>query len=184
LSFFEREDWTMYKPGCVCADEAPGVKIIAAIIYGGRRNYYVQCVTSGQRGSAIAQSKLSEAERRAADINPIDLAREREVIDRARAERQREFAAEKESDRARWWIRYDEYLGTKEWAARRTAVLKRDNYVCQACLNRRAVQVHHTTYRHVFHEPLFDLVAVCIECHDRITELDRRGIPKEYREAS
>jgi hypothetical protein len=34
--------------------------------------------------------------------------------------------------------------------------------------------VHHTSYRHWRHEPLFELVGVCTECHTEITWMDRR----------
>lgn len=72
---------------------------------------------------------------------------------------------------------HGDYLRSPEWRAKRDAVLRRDGYMCQACLQNQAVQVHHKTYRHWGNEPLFDLVAVCEICHDEITKMDR-----EYRE--
>jgi 5-methylcytosine-specific restriction endonuclease McrA len=69
--------------------------------------------------------------------------------------------------------KYNEYLKTTEWQERRDEVLKRDNYICQACLNARATQVHHLNYVHWGNEPLFDLVAICNECHEKITKMDR-----------
>jgi hypothetical protein len=77
---------------------------------------------------------------------------------------------EKEADD--WWWRYNDYLKTDKWHKKRIKVLARDK-VCQACLDRPAVQVHHTTYKHVGNEPLFELVGVCVPCHDCITQLDR-----------
>ena len=184
VSFFERDDWAMYKPDCVCADEAPGVRLIAGVLSDGRTNYYVQCLTSGKRGSAVARNKLTDAEREEADRFKVNLEQSREATTRMYAEMARERRETDEQKRVDWWAAYDEYLNSAEWAGRRKAVLERDAYVCQACRQRRAVHVHHTTYRHVFREPLFDLVAVCVRCHDEITAIDREGIPKEYREAS
>lgn len=78
--------------------------------------------------------------------------------------------------RARWQQRENEriaYMQTPKWRAKREAVMRRDNGVCQACLSARASDVHHLTYNHLFDEPLFDLIAVCRPCHDRITAMDR-----------
>jgi len=72
-----------------------------------------------------------------------------------------------------WWTRYNAYLQSPEWKARRWKVLDRDNHTCQACLEHHATQVHHLTYRHAFNEPLFELVSICSTCHDRITRIDR-----------
>lgn len=81
--------------------------------------------------------------------------------------------AERDAKNAQWWRDYNAYLLTDKWAAKRRAVLQRDKGICQACLSRPAKQCHHLTYAHVFDEPLFDLIAVCIPCHDKITKMDR-----------
>jgi hypothetical protein len=72
--------------------------------------------------------------------------------------------AELEQDRAE----YAEYLQTPEWRAKADAVLARANYVCEGCGVRRPTQVHHLTYQNIFEEFLFELVAVCPQCHQRI----------------
>jgi 5-methylcytosine-specific restriction endonuclease McrA len=56
---------------------------------------------------------------------------------------------------------------TLEWRAKSQAVLRRENYVCQGC-GGRATQAHHLTYEHAFNEFLFELVAVCEECHAQL----------------
>lgn len=84
------------------------------------------------------------------------------------------YDQEKEKERNEWFKNeYEPYLNSDLWKRKRLAVLKRDNYLCQACLTLPATQVHHLSYRHVFNEPLFDLVSVCNQCHDKITQLDR-----------
>lgn len=63
---------------------------------------------------------------------------------------------------------YHQYLRTEEWKRKRQAVLVRDHYLCQGCLLRRAVDVHHTTYSHIYRELMFQLVSLCRECHDAV----------------
>jgi 5-methylcytosine-specific restriction endonuclease McrA len=63
---------------------------------------------------------------------------------------------------------YVDYLKSDKWLAKRRAVLERDGGICQACLIRAATQIHHKTYKRVGDEALFDLVAVCAPCHEKI----------------
>lgn len=70
---------------------------------------------------------------------------------------------------------YAQYLESPEWKEKRKLVLKRDRNICQSCLVDDATEVHHLTYKHVFNEPLFDLVAVCKPCHQSITDMDNKS---------
>ena len=82
-----------------------------------------------------------------------------------------------------WWEKYDEYLESDEWKGRRARVLRRAGHTCEACGVATATQVHHLTYEHLFREPLFDLRAVCVPCHEYLTETDRRrrgALPATY----
>ena len=77
---------------------------------------------------------------------------------------------------AEWLAEHDRYLASTAWSARRSAVLQRDKYQCQAQLDRcthKASQVHHLSYRHWRNEPLFDLMSVCWVCHEEITRMER-----------
>ena len=67
---------------------------------------------------------------------------------------------------------YRMYLASKEWKKRRARVMDRDNYLCRIC-GKRATEVHHLTYDRIFDEPLYDLVAICRECHEVITEMKK-----------
>jgi len=78
-----------------------------------------------------------------------------------------------ENRKNQWYKEYQEYLKSSEWKVKRGKVLKRDNYICQGCLEKRATQVHHLSYKHVKNEPLFELVSICKECHDIISKTDR-----------
>ena len=77
---------------------------------------------------------------------------------------------------AEWLAEHARYLASVAWDERRSAVLQRDKYQCQAHLDsctQKAIQVHHLTYRHWRNEPLFDLVSVCWNCHEEITQMER-----------
>jgi len=71
---------------------------------------------------------------------------------------------------------YKDYLRSPAWKRKQQAVLKRDNYLCQACRNDVATEVHHKTYIHLGNEPLFDLESVCKGCHAFLTMLSRRRV--------
>lgn len=64
--------------------------------------------------------------------------------------------------------KYNEYLKSEKWYNIRKLVLKRDNFLCQGCLESEATEVHHKNYVHLFDEILFDLVSVCKSCHIKI----------------
>lgn len=83
---------------------------------------------------------------------------------------QREKAIEqREIERLNWLNeQYTPYLQSSKWIKKRDLVLKRDDYICQACLSNKATQVHHLTYQNVFDEPLFELISICKPCHDKI----------------
>ncbi len=83
-------------------------------------------------------------------------------------EQQRAARALQEARQGEWWDTYTAYLLTPEWRARRQLVLDRANGWCEGCAARPAVQVHHLNYKHVGHEFLFELVAVCMPCHERL----------------
>jgi len=50
---------------------------------------------------------------------------------------------------------------------KRKQVLKRSKGTCEGCLENEASEVHHTSYRNVGNEFLFELVALCCDCHAR-----------------
>jgi hypothetical protein len=76
--------------------------------------------------------------------------------------------AERRQERAAWFAQYNIYLRSPRWRSLRAKVLRRAAGVCEACLERRATQVHHKTYERVYAEVAFDLVAICDECHARL----------------
>jgi len=65
-----------------------------------------------------------------------------------------------------WWEWYKEYLLSPEWKDKRQLVMGRARNVCESCGSNAAKQVHHIAYDHVGNEPLWELKAVCDECHE------------------
>src|SRR5687768_778426 len=70
------------------------------------------------------------------------------------------------SERFQEW--YKKYLASDDWKIKREAVLQRAGGFCEGCRSRMATQVHHLTYQHVGYEYLWELVAICRPCHDRL----------------
>ena len=124
----------------------------------GRRYHVNQCLSCGDSvGPQVANALVN------GEAPPFDeeaLARGREAISRF-------YAEQREARDREWWSWYTEYLQTDAWREKRAQALRRDNGVCQGCLERRATQVHHLTYAHVGNELLFELIAICEECHER-----------------
>jgi len=95
--------------------------------------------------------------------------------------RQWELDGAAEREAAAQWKLADltAYYATPEWREKSFAVLVRDGRLCQARLagicTKMATQAHHKSYRHLYHEPLFELVAVCRPCHEELTRLDREA---------
>jgi len=124
-----------------------------------------QCLDCGELvGNAVAIKDAPP------DLAPVDI--------NFRDQRQREHAAAREAiyhkhirlQRAEGvktneW--YTAYLRSGKWASKRTKVFERANNLCEGCREREAKVVHHLTYEHIGDELLFELVALCPDCHAR-----------------
>lgn len=78
---------------------------------------------------------------------------------------------------AAWRRTYDDYMQSEAWRQRRLAALARDKHTCQSCLSAPAEQVHHLSYDHLGAEPLFELISVCVTCHDAIHKRNDARMP-------
>jgi|SRR6185437_229413 len=67
-----------------------------------------------------------------------------------------------------WFKQYNRYLESPQWVTTRDKVLQRAHGVCEGCLERPAIHVHHQTYAHLGREFMFELLALCEECHARL----------------
>lgn len=70
---------------------------------------------------------------------------------------------------------YGEYLNSWEWKEKRRLVMVRDKGICQGCLVAPASEVHHLTYSHIYNELLFQLVALCSECHENFHAVQNKN---------
>jgi ribosomal protein S14 len=136
----------------------------------GVRHYRMQCRRCGN-GTPVRKSDYEPQQLESADEWDDEIGKE---WGHKRFAGQTELLqAIRDDESSQWWQKYNEYLESDEWRAKRKRVLMRDMWLCQACLRRKATQVHHRTYEHVFNEPLFDLVSVCQTCHDELTRTSR-----------
>ena len=62
---------------------------------------------------------------------------------------------------------YRSYLESDAWKEKRKDVLQAAGYQCEKC-GKPATEVHHKTYKRIYHEPLSDLIALCSECHGAV----------------
>jgi 5-methylcytosine-specific restriction endonuclease McrA len=66
------------------------------------------------------------------------------------------------------YYKYVTHLQSDYWRNIRRKALERDNEICQECMQAKATEVHHLTYRNMGNEPLEDLVSLCSRCHRSI----------------
>lgn len=71
---------------------------------------------------------------------------------------------QKEKDREKYYA----YLKSEEWQKKKDAVFQRENGLCQGCREDPIENTHHTTYTHLFDEPLFELIGLCETCHRKV----------------
>lgn len=65
-----------------------------------------------------------------------------------------------------------DYLASPAWAERRSLVMDRASGMCEGCRKAKAAEVHHLSYRNWGNELLFELVALCRDCHARVHRHD------------
>lgn len=137
----------------------PNIRPCRRVIDGGSVTIYRQCPDCGYvESNAIKRTKFTAEE--FAALPEFSESRR----DALRDQQQGEAQAERQA-------KYHAYLCSDEWKEKRLLVFKRDGYLCQGCRNAQATDCHHLTYDHLYHEPLFELVAVCARCHKEIHHL-------------
>ena len=65
------------------------------------------------------------------------------------------------------------YFKSKEWNNTRKQVLTRDNNKCVLCHNAipyAILDIHHITYKNLFHENIDELITLCQKCHKSLHE--------------
>ena len=75
---------------------------------------------------------------------------------------------------------YRAYLQTPEWKAIRLEVLSIRGYKCERCNSTYKLEVHHKTYKNIFHESPIDLEVLCHTCHKKHHKVqDTKPKPKK-----
>ena len=162
----KREAWDEHAKQHSCDHASTDTRKRA--VQGGGWQLVKQCLTCGARlGGAIRQAGVSMAD--VPDFDEGLLLQHERARDKSAAHIQQAFTRE------RWLQSYGPYLSSPEWADKRQRVLARARWVCEGCGERPPTQVHHLTYEHVGAEFLFELVALCEPCHDRIHDVEGEG---------
>lgn len=128
----------------------------------------MQCFECGQHSGKTYKFELIGGKNNLISVPIFDEEKLRQFYDGQIMERNKIYQSELDEKRKEYYA----YLQTDKWRNKRGKVLSRDNNTCQACLTNKASDVHHLTYKHIYNEPLFDLVAICRPCHEKIHQLD------------
>ena len=67
-----------------------------------------------------------------------------------------------------FWELYEQHLNSPQWFAKRDRVMDRAAGTCEGCRERAPAHVHHMSYKHLGDELLFELVALCHNCHQKL----------------
>jgi hypothetical protein len=70
---------------------------------------------------------------------------------------------------------YEAYLMSPEWKEKARQARIRAGNRCQLCNRRGALDVHHRTYDHIFHEKPEELIVLCRDCHKVFHDYRRVG---------
>lgn len=131
----------------------------------GSEHFYKQCLVCGQR-KRVKKDEIHPTRR--AEAGEVDDGIADAWTRHLRSEVERRLDARRHAEKEEWDTWYAQYLETSEWKHRRQLVLKRASGICEGCGEAMAAVVHHLTYDRVGHEMLYDLVALCRNCHDRV----------------
>ncbi|MEW5835307.1 MAG: hypothetical protein AB1832_09610 [Pseudomonadota bacterium] len=151
------------------ACQHPNKELRSQVVAGGAVQRVYQCLTCGQRASNAVPK--AEAIRLCGGNEPPPF--DEALRNRWNSERRAGIEAIRESDNTEFWDSYETYLRSEAWANKRAAVFTRANDVCEGCRENAATQVHHLSYEHVGNEFLFQLVAICEPCHERLHPEDK-----------
>lgn len=70
-----------------------------------------------------------------------------------------------EVEKRKFWSKYNKYMKSKEWFAKRQEALDAAGNQCYRCNSVLNLRVHHTTYERLGYEYLGDLEVLCEGCH-------------------
>ena len=145
-----------------CSHESKSLRRRA--IKGGTLQYVYQCVRCGEVSlQAVARAKAYEL---CGGNEPPPLDAELAISWKQTKKEAQAKVAEAASNE--FWSGYTAYLASPAWSSKRRQVLERATGKCEGCREQIPAEVHHLSYDHVGQEFLFELVAVCHACHERL----------------
>lgn len=104
-------------------------------------------------------------------LRSLESAEQRQQDEKAWEQHRVELLEQRLERTREWWDRYREHLASPAWRAKRQKVLERAAGLCEGCRQAlptgSAVHVHHLTYEHLGDELLYELVALCVPCHQK-----------------
>jgi hypothetical protein len=161
-----QDHWESFR----CEHEGTDQAIRKRTVRGGVIQYVYQCLSCGSPASnPISKIKATEinggVEPEAFDDGLIT--KWNQARDDGEKKITGHFNSVSEFQRSEFHKWYGEYLESEEWKSKREKVFKRAVSICEGCLESPAEVVHHITYKNVGNEFLFELIALCHECHDR-----------------
>lgn len=129
----------------------------------GSTTYVRQCAVCGNTSSPVkAEQALREAARSAIPAYDDTLEEQR------REAKEKEYKKVQESFAKMRTDEYQKYLVSPQWLAIRRKVFARAAGLCEGCRECPPTQIHHLSYDHIGEEFLWELAAVCDNCHDRV----------------
>lgn len=147
------------------------VKMRRRTVRGGAIQHVYQCQRCGKATSNPVRKERAIELSEDGVLVPFDERLLRDYDNSYHAEVEKiigDFDSRDEFNRAQFFERYDKYLRSPEWRAKRQQVFERAHGMCEGCATAKATQVHHLSYAHVGNEFLFELVAICDQCHERL----------------
>lgn len=142
----------------------PGSELRVRTVRGGGKQYVKQCLRCGEAVSNPVKAEAALELNGGNPLSPFD-----EQLQAAWSKAVKESAERiKCADDSAFWSAYGDYLASEQWQEKRRKVFARAGGICEGCGESEPSEVHHISYEHVGAEFLFELVAVCKACHDRI----------------
>lgn len=142
--------------------------IVRRIYSNGVLNFQYQCTKCGRVRTIKKSSLTAEQQLNAPEYDPDINDRYYHARNEAWQSKRDAEDAEKQKKDREWWIKYNIYLESDRWKKKRQRVLDRALHICEGCGRNGAVHVHHENYSRVGNEMLWDLRAVCKDCHSRL----------------
>lgn len=133
----------------------------------------MQCLDCGERvGQSIKRppnaDDLSEIDDSIYEAHIAARTAAKDRIDQKYVEIQLRRWKAKEKGDSYYKQAHEAYISSPAWKERRRLVMDRAQGHCEGCRKAAASEVHHLSYEHLGHEFLFELVALCRDCHSRV----------------